>query len=74
MTYRELPMIDVKEALRRWQAGHSNRRIARETGIDRDTLLVNGPHDLSLGPELRRELASADQVDVLFVPPRAASR
>jgi superfamily II DNA or RNA helicase/HKD family nuclease len=28
-------------------------------------LLVNGPHDLSLGPELRRELASADRVDVL---------
>jgi hypothetical protein len=25
MTYRELPMIDVKEVLRRWQAGHSNR-------------------------------------------------
>jgi len=37
MTYRELPMIDVKEVLRRWRAGHSNRRIARETGIDRDT-------------------------------------
>jgi len=37
MTYRELPMIDVKEVLRRWLAGHSNRRIARETGIDRDT-------------------------------------
>ena len=28
-------------------------------------LLVNGPHDKSLGPELRRELASADKVDVL---------
>jgi superfamily II DNA or RNA helicase len=28
-------------------------------------LLVNGPHDLSLGPELRRELASADRVDIL---------
>src|SRR6266542_3031933 len=37
MTYRELPMIDVKEVLRRWLAGHSNRKIARETGIDRDT-------------------------------------
>lgn len=28
-------------------------------------LLVNGPHDLSFGPELKRELASADRVDVL---------
>lgn len=37
MTYRELNMIDVKEVLRRWSAGHSNRKIARETGFDRDT-------------------------------------
>jgi transposase len=37
MSYRELSMIDVKEVLRRWAAGHSNRKIARETGTDRDT-------------------------------------
>ena len=28
-------------------------------------LLVNGPHDLSLGPEVQREIASADRVDLL---------
>jgi len=28
-------------------------------------LLVNGPHDLSVGSEVRRELASADRVDLL---------
>lgn len=28
-------------------------------------LLVNGPHDLSLGREVRKELASADRVDLL---------
>lgn len=28
-------------------------------------LLVNGPHDLSLGPEVQRELASVDRVDLL---------
>lgn len=28
-------------------------------------LLVNGRHDLSVGPELRREIASADRVDLL---------
>ncbi|MCA9590305.1 MAG: DEAD/DEAH box helicase family protein, partial [Myxococcales bacterium] len=28
-------------------------------------LLVNGPHDVSLGPEVRRELLSADRVDLL---------
>jgi transposase len=38
MSYRELTMIDVKELLRRWSAGHSNRKAARDTGADRDTV------------------------------------
>ena len=38
MTYRELTMIDIREVLRRWAAGHSNRQIARDTGADRDTV------------------------------------
>lgn len=38
MPYRELPMIDVKEVLRRWSAGQGDRRIGRETGIDRKTV------------------------------------
>ncbi len=38
MSYRELTMIDVKELLRRWAAGHSNRKIARDTGTDRGTV------------------------------------
>jgi len=38
MSYRELSMIDVKEVLRRWSAGHSNRKIHREAGTDRDTV------------------------------------
>ena len=37
MSYRELSMIDVRELLRRWAAGHSNRKIERETGTDRGT-------------------------------------
>src|SRR5262249_35248379 len=28
-------------------------------------LLVNGPHDVSIGPEVGRELVSADRVDLL---------
>ena len=28
-------------------------------------LLVNGPHDLSLGPEVQKEIASADRIDLL---------
>jgi transposase len=38
MPYRELSMIDVKELVRRWSAGHSIRMIARETGADRGTV------------------------------------
>jgi transposase len=38
MSFRELTMIDVREVLRRWQAGQSARRIARESGTDRKTV------------------------------------
>jgi transposase len=38
MSYRELSMMDVKELLRRWAAGQSIRRIARDTGADRGTV------------------------------------
>ncbi len=36
-----------------------------KTPLATSDLLVNGRHDLSLGPEVRRELASADRVDLL---------
>ncbi len=35
MAFRELTMIDVKEVLRRWSAGQSDRKIAREACVDR---------------------------------------
>ena len=38
MSFRELTMIDVREVLRRWQAGQSVRHIARESGTDRKTV------------------------------------
>ncbi len=38
MAFRELSMMDVKEVLRRWQAEHSERRIAREVGMNRKTV------------------------------------
>jgi transposase len=37
MSFRELSMMDVREVLRRWQAGQSARRIAREGGVGRNT-------------------------------------
>jgi transposase len=38
MSFREITMQDVREVLRRHQAGQSARRIARETGLDRKTV------------------------------------
>ncbi len=38
MSFREITMQDVRELLRRRQAGQSARRIARETGLDRKTV------------------------------------
>ena len=38
MSFRELSMIEVKEVLRRRQAGQGLREIARQTGVDRKTV------------------------------------
>lgn len=38
MSFRELTMIEVREVLRRWQAGQGHRTVARETGLDRKTV------------------------------------
>jgi transposase len=38
MSYRELSMIEVKEVLRRREAGQGLREIARDTGLDRKTV------------------------------------
>jgi hypothetical protein len=37
MSFRELTMIDVKEVLRRWQAGQSARQMSREGVVGRRT-------------------------------------
>ena len=36
--YRELTMIEVREVLRRYGAGQSQRQIARDTGTGRNTV------------------------------------
>ena len=63
MTYRELTMIDVREVLRRWAAGHSNRQIARETGSGRNTVVryIEAAADVGV----TREQAAALSYDVL---------
>ena len=53
-------MIDVKEVLRRWAAGHSHRKIERETGTDRGTVsrYITVAEQLALPRD--RELSEAD--------------
>lgn len=62
MTYRELNMMDVREVLRRWAAGHSNRKIARETGADRATAAryIAAAEEMGLTPERVQELTDAE--------------
>jgi transposase len=38
MPYREVRVVDLKEALRRWLAGEGIRATARNTGLDRNTI------------------------------------
>ena len=38
MAYREVSCVEVKEVIRRWQLGVSQRRIASGTGLSRTTV------------------------------------
>src|SRR6187549_2661689 len=66
MTYRELTMIDVREVLRRWSAGHSQRQIARETGADRDTVAryIAAAQDAGLSPAVAAAPTDAEVHEV----------
>jgi hypothetical protein len=37
MVYREVSMIEIREALRAWLAGKSERAVAAQAGVDRKT-------------------------------------
>src|SRR5580704_13928140 len=60
MAFRELTMIDVKEVLRRWSAGQSDRRIGREAGADRKTVARYTAAATSLGLERGHELSDEE--------------
>src|SRR5690349_16197904 len=63
MSFRELTMIDVKEVLRRWQAGQSARQMAREGVVSRRTATryIDAATELGLvpGSELTDEVVRA---------------
>jgi transposase len=60
MPYRELTMIDVKEVLRRWSAGHGDRKIGREAGVDRKTVARYTDAAKRLGLERGHELTDEE--------------
>lgn len=74
MAFRELSMIDVKELLRRWQAGQSARQIAKDRVADRKTasryieaaiacgLERNGPLEEKLIAEIATRVQGRDPV------------
>ena len=76
MPYRELTMIDVKEVLRCWSAGHGDRKIARASGADRKTIARYTKAAKSLGlergctltDELVHEVARCVQARPLATP------
>jgi superfamily II DNA or RNA helicase len=45
--------------------GHAVSPVRPFIPLSSSDLIVNGHHDISLGPEVKRELASADRVDLL---------
>jgi len=80
MSYRELTMIDVKEVLRRWQAGQSVRQIARDAVVDRKTVAryiataekLELPRDRALDDGEVHEVAQREQTRAL--PDASAER
>lgn len=50
MGYRELSRMDIQEVVRRWQAGESQRAIARGSGLARETVrkYLRAAHALDL--------------------------
>ena len=38
MAYREVPRMEIREVIRRWQAGVSQGRIVAGTGLSRNTV------------------------------------
>ena len=60
MSFRELTMIDVREVLRRMQAGHSARQLARDGVVDRKTAsrYFEAAHSCGVGLRHRRRVGA----------------
>lgn len=53
MAYQEVSRVEIKEVLRRWQAGESQRAISRSTGLSRATVhkYIIAARQLGLRPD-----------------------
>ena len=63
MAYKGVLRVEISELIRRWRAGHSQRRIATGTGLSRDTVAryITAAQALGVsreGPELSEEQLS----------------
>jgi transposase len=80
MSFRELTMTDVREVLRRWQAGQSARAIARDAVADRKTvgryIEAARSEGVKVQDELSDELVArvATRVQVREVPAHSEQR
>ena len=67
MAYREVLSVEIREIIRRWQAGLSQRRIARGTGLSRQTVrrcqqrYIDAAEEAGLRPCQQRSESDPDQ-------------
>lgn len=73
MSFRELAMIEIKEVLRRWQAGHSVRKIGRDTSVGRKAAAryIHWPVELGV-PRARRAAGSRNRCGAVSEISRSA--
>lgn len=64
MAFRELIMIEVKELVRRWQAGQGVRHVAAETGCDRKTVRRYFKASEKVGVARDREVSDEELRDI----------
>lgn len=80
MSFRDLTMTNIREVLRRWQAGQSARAIARDRVVDRKTAGRYIEAAVAEGLEKSTELTDgvvcrvAARVQIREAPPRSESR
>lgn len=67
MAYKEVPRVEISEVIRRWRAGHSQRRIASGTGLSRDTVARYISEAKALGVSREGPEVSEEQLSRLAV-------